>query len=401
MIDPAIRREFPLLERRINGRPIVYLDSASTSLKPRCVLEAIRRYYEESTANVHRSTHHLGEETTIAYEGARDRIARFINARPDEIVFVRNATEAINLVALGGAWQADDEIVITPLEHHSNQLPWVTRVRTLYVPLGENGLPDSSRLDSLLSARTRMLGVGLVSNVTGTETDLAPWCDAARSRGIPLMVDAAQAAGHRPIDVQKLGCDFLAFSGHKTLGPSGIGVLWGKRELLEQLKPSLFGGGMVSASRLEDYSLKEIPWCFEAGTPNIEGALGMASAIEFLSRLTMEAVREHSLSLGRRLFDGLSELPRLRLIAADSRERFGIAGFSIDVDGLSVEAFGRLMADSHGIMLSAGRHCTHPYHDMLDLVATVRASTHVYTTEDEIDQFLAAVGDILGPGKAS
>lgn len=391
MIDPTIRSTFPILDRRINGMPIVYLDSASTSLKPRTVTDAIRRYHEEFTANVHRSTHHFGEEATLAYEEARNRVARFVNARPDEIVFVRNATEAINLVASGLELGGDDEVVITALEHHSNQLPWLARSRIRTLPTGGDGLPDSARLCEVVNSKTRLLAASLLSNVTGTGVDLAAWRVVAAERGIPLLVDAAQAAGHRPLDVAALGCDFLALSGHKVLGPSGIGALWGRRERLENLRPSLFGGGMVHASREDRYELKEVPWRFEAGTPNIEGALGFAAALDFIDAIGMEHVAAHSLALGRRLFDGLSRIERIRLVAPTVRDRFGIASFAVLVPGLSAEAFGRLMADAHAVLLSAGRHCAHPYHDLIEAAATVRASTHVYTTDEEIDRLIAGV----------
>ncbi len=393
-IDPVLRREFPLLQRRINGERLIYLDSASTSLKPRCVLEAIRRYYEEHTANVHRTHHPLGEETTLGYEAARQRAARFLNALPDEIIFVRNTTEAINLVAQALNLGRDDEIVTTPLEHHSNQLPWAARAKVCYAPLGPDGLPDASGLADLVSPCTRLLALGLLSNVTGTRGDVEAWRQVAAARGVPLLLDASQAGGHLPMNVRELGCDFLAFSSHKVCGPSGIGVLWGRRELLERFAPPQFGGGMVHESRLDGFAVKEAPLRFEAGTPNIEGALGLAAALEFLMKVGMRAVEAHSLELGRRLCDGLNDIPRVRLVASGARKRYGIASFVVDLPGFSAEAFARLMADRHTIMLSAGNHCAQPYHGLQGLPATVRASTHVYTTADEVDRFLAAVREI-------
>jgi cysteine desulfurase/selenocysteine lyase len=397
MIDPAIRDEFPILKRSIHGMPMAYMDSASTSLKPRCVLEAIRRYYEESTANVHRSTHPLGEAATEAFEEARCQAARFLHAQPDEIVFVRNATEAINLVAMGLGLRRDDEVLITPLEHHSNQLPWAARVQVRYAPLDVTGLPDSAGLDELVSGRTRLLALGLLSNVTGTRGDAEAWAGVAHARGIPLLLDASQAAGHMPIDVRRLDCDFLAFSGHKVLGPSGIGVLWGRREWLARVSPLLLGGGMVHQSGLDHYQLKEPPGCFEAGTPNIEGAMGLAAALNFLETLGMENVQAHSQLLGERLHRRLRESSQLQLLGSSCRDHYGIASFFVNIPGLSSEAFGRIMADSYGILLSAGRHCAHPYHDSLGISSTVRVSTHVYTTAAEVDRFLEAVWDLVGP----
>lgn len=393
--SPAVREAFPVLAKKVNGLPLVYLDSASTSLKPRVVLGAIRRYYEEHTANVHRSTHPFGEAVTMAYEGARDCAARFLNVRPDEIVFVRNTTEGINLVALGLGLRPTDEILVTPLEHHSNQLPWLSKARVTYLPLGADGLPDESRLDEFITPATRLLAVGLLSNVTGTRAKIDLWSRAARRRGIPLLLDGSQAGGHMPMDAAALGCDFIAFSGHKVCGPSGIGALWGKREWLERVKPPLLGGGMVHESRLDGYRIKEVPWCFEAGTPNVEGALGLAAALEFLMALGMEKVESHSLELGKRLYDGLKSRSRVRIAAPDCRERYGIISFSPNISGLTVESFGRMMADTHGILLSAGTHCAQPYHKLAGLPSTVRASTHVYTKPEEVDFFLEAAQAVL------
>lgn len=395
-IRSSIRDEFPLLRKRINGKPILYLDSASTALKPTCVLEAIRKYYEQETANVHRSTHPLGEAVTVSYENARNRVARFLHARPDEIIFVRNTTEAINLVSYGIGLTKQDEILITPLEHHSNQLPWLSRAGVKYVPLGSDDLPDSEQIPFLVTHNTRLLAVSLLSNVTGIQNPIHKWVSLAQEKKIPLLVDAAQAAGHMPLDVQRLGCDFLAFSGHKVCGPSGIGVLWGRREQLAKMVPSLLGGGMVHESRLDGYQIKEPPHCFEAGTPNIEGALGLAAALKFMENIGMNHVENHSRELGERLYDGLKEIPNIKLIAQEKRDRYGIASFFIKIPGLSAEALGRMLADTHGIMLSTGMHCTHPYHGLLNFPATVRASTQVYNTTEEVETFLGALRGIFG-----
>jgi cysteine desulfurase/selenocysteine lyase len=240
------------------------------------------------------------------------------------------------------------------------------------------------------------MALGLLSNVTGTRGDVETWSRVARERQVPFLLDASQAAGHMPIDVHTLGCDFLALSGHKAVGPSGIGVLWGRREWLARLAPSLLGGGMVHHSSLSNYQVKEPPWCFEAGTPNIEGAVGLAAALSFLDDIGMENVEEHSLALGRKLHEGLQRFPQLRRLSSPDQAHYGIASFVIGVPGLSSETFGRLLADSYGILLSAGRHCAHPYHDCLGISSTVRASTHVYTTHDEVDRFLTAVSDLVG-----
>jgi cysteine desulfurase/selenocysteine lyase len=387
-----VRAEFPILQRT---PPVIYLDSASTSLKPRCVLEAIRRYHEEFTANVHRTTHPWGEQATLHYEEARAQVARFLRGRPDEVVLLRNTTEAINLVAMGLGLGREDEILITPLEHHSNQLPWLTRAQVRYLPLTPDGVPDEEALDRVITPRTRLLAVGLLSNVTGLRASTELWRAAAHQHRVPWLLDASQAAGHMPIDVGALGCDFLALSGHKTCGPSGIGALWGRREHLERMAPSLLGGGMVHESHLDTYLLKEAPWCFEAGTPNVEGALGLAAALHFLESLDMERVAEHSRALGARLYEGLAALPHVRLVARGHRDRYGIACFDSHLRGLSAESLARILADGHGILISAGRHCAQPYHDMLGLSATARASTHVYTTAEEVDAFLEAMRKLV------
>jgi cysteine desulfurase/selenocysteine lyase len=241
------------------------------------------------------------------------------------------------------------------------------------------------------------MGLGLLSNVTGTRGDVQSWSRVARERSIPLLLDASQAAGHMPIDVQRLGCDFLALSGHKVLGPSGIGVLWGRREWLAKLAPALLGGGMVHHSTLDRFQLKEPPWCFEAGTPNIEGAMGLAAALAFLDKIGMEEVQAHSLALGRQLHQGLRQFSDFRLLGQAQPEHHGIASFFVDIPGFSSEMFGRILADSYGIMVSAGRHCAHPYHDWLGLSTTVRVSTHVYTSEEEIERFLDVVRELVGP----
>ncbi len=395
ILKKSIRDEFPILSKQLSGMPIIYLDSASTSLKPRSVLEAIQNYYENTTANVHRATHPFGEKVTELYESARDRIAQFLNASPAEVVFVRNTTEAINLVATGLRLDPEDEILITPLEHHSNQLPWLSKTKVKYLPLDSDGLPRLDELEKSIGTRTRLLATSLLSNVTGIRAKTEVWSQIASKKGIPFLIDAAQAAGHMPLDVSVLGCDFLAFSGHKVCGPSGIGVLWGKSAHLEKMVPTVFGGGMVHESHLSRFTLKEPPLCFEAGTPNIEGALGLAAAIEFLQSIGMSKIEQHSLRMGEALSCALLDQKKVKLIAGRCQNRYGIASFYLDVPGLSAEALGRMLADSHGIMVSTGMHCTHPYHNMLGYSSTVRASTHVYTTDNEIEIFSNALDTIL------
>lgn len=394
----STRDEFPFLQRRIDGDPIVYLDSASTTPKPRCVIDAVTRVYREGASNVHRGVHAVSDEVTAAYEDARREVASFLNASPDEIVFTRGTTEGINLVASGLGLSPDDEVVLTPLEHHSNYLPWRLRARPVTVGLGEDGLPLYGEVERLLSPRTRLLALAQVPNTTGVEAPVGLWVEAARSRGIPVLVDASQSASHVPLDVRALGCDFLAFSGHKLLGPSGIGVLYGRRERLEELSPYQAGGGMVRYHGEDRFELHEAPQRFEAGTPNIEGAIGLGAAVSFLRRLGMDAVREHSGALGRRLVEGLRGIPGTRILAdgAPWGRRIGLAAFRLDAPGFSQENLARVLCDRYRILVSGGYHCAHILHHRLGLEGTLRISTHVFNTEGEIDRALEALRELAG-----
>jgi cysteine desulfurase / selenocysteine lyase len=279
--DPlaSTRAEFPLLRRTIDGKPIIYLDSASTTPKPQCVIDAVTRVYTEQTANVHRGVHALADEVTDAYEGARNEIASFLNAAPSEIIFTRNSTEGINLVAAGLGLAVEDEVIITPLEHHSNYLPWRVRARTVSVDLASDGLPLYETVERFVSTRTRMLALAHVSNTAGVIAPVADWVACGHRHGLPVLLDASQSSSHVPIDVRALDCDFLVLSGHKLLGPSGIGVLYGKAERLAALSPYQTGGGMVRYHGEDRYEMHDVPQRFEAGTPNIEGAIGMGAAV--------------------------------------------------------------------------------------------------------------------------
>ena len=392
------RADFPLLEREIDGRPIAYLDSASTAPKPHPVIEAVLDCYRRHTANVHRGVHVLAEEASEAYEAARTEVASFLNAAPDEIVFTRNSTEGVNLVAHGLGLGRDDEVVVTALEHHSNFLPWRAAARTVAVGLGDDGLPRYDEVERALSPRTRLLALAQVPNTTGVIAPVERWVALARERGVPLLVDAAQSASHLPIDVRALDCDFLVLSGHKLLGPSGIGVLYGKRERLAGLALYQTGGGMVRRHTDAGFTPHEVPQRFEAGTPNIEGAVGLGAAVGYLRALGMEAVRAHSLALGRHLVEGLREIPGARIVAGSAPvdRRIGLAAFTLAAPGLGQEAVARLLCDRYGILLSGGYHCAHVLHDRLGLDGTVRISTHVFNTHAEIDRALAALREISG-----
>ena len=390
------RADFPLLARTVDGRPIVYLDSASTAPKPRCVIDAVTRCYREFTANVHRGVHVLSEEATEAYEGARAEIASFLNASPAEIVFTRGSTEGINLVANGLRLAPEDEVVLPALEHHSNYLPWRLAARVVPVGLAEDGLPLYGEVERLLSPRTRLLALAQVSNTTGVVAPVEEWVALAHARGLPVLVDAAQSSSHLRIDVRALDCDFLVLSGHKLLGPSGIGVLYGKRQRLAALGLYQTGGGMVRYHDEDRFEAHDVPQRFEAGTPNIEGAIGLGAAVGYLRGLGMAAVEAHSRSLGRHLLEGLRQLPGVRIVAgsAPPELRIGLATFAVGVPGLSQDAVARTLCDRYQILVSGGYHCAHILHHRMRLEGSVRISTNVFNTHEEIEVALDALREI-------
>jgi cysteine desulfurase/selenocysteine lyase len=397
-LDPeSLRREFPALHQTVNGHPLAYLDNAATTQKPRCVLEAITRFYERDNANVHRATHELATRATAGFEAARARVGRFLNAREaSEIVFARGATEALNLVAR--AWaeprlRPGDQILLTPLEHHSNLVPWQqvaarTGARLRFLPL--ETLTPGADLDAraaCLTPEVKLLAFTHVSNVTGMETPAARLCAEARRRGIVTVVDAAQSAAHLPLDVQGIGCDFLAFSGHKTCGPTGIGVLYGRRERLEAMDPWQGGGEMIERVDLERSTFAPPPQRFEAGTPDISGAIGLAAAIEFLDALGRPAIAAHSRDLAQRAARGLATIPGVRLLGP-VEPRIGVVAFEIQgVHAHDVAIF----ANEQGIALRAGHHCAQPLLRELGVSSAVRASFHCYNTAAEADRLIEVV----------
>lgn len=393
------RADFPLLRREIDGRPLIHLDSASTAPKPQCVIDAVTEFYTCHTANVHRGVHVLSEEATERFERARQEVASFLNAAPSEIVFTRNATEGINLVAHGLGLSPDDEVVLTASEHHSNFLPWRVCARAVPVGIGPDGVPAYGEIHARLSPRTRLAALAHVSNTLGLVAPVAEWVAAAHERGVPVLVDASQSASHVPIDVRAMDCDFLVLSGHKLLGPSGIGVLYGKRERLEALGLYQVGGGMVKRHADDQFVVQELPGRFEAGTPNIEGVIGLGAAVAYLRRLGMPAVFAHSRDLGRHLMEGLRGIPGTKILGASAplEQRIGLATFTVPVPGLTQEGVARALCDRHQILVSGGLHCAHILHHRLQLEGTVRASTHVFNTHAEIERLIAALQDLAGP----
>jgi cysteine desulfurase/selenocysteine lyase len=390
-----IRQDFPILERRVHDKPLVFLDSAASSQKPTCVIEAMNTYYRTTHANVHRGVHTLSEEATEQYEGARKKIARFINAKSSrEIIYTRNTTESINLVAF--TWgranlKAGDEILLTESEHHSNIVPWQmvakeTGAKVRYIPVDAKGYLDTSSLDSLLTTQTKLVGIASMSNVLGTILPVQDIIARAHAVSALVLVDGAQGVPHLPTDVQALDCDFLAFSGHKMCGPTGIGVLWGRRELLEAMPPFMGGGDMIRKVTFEGAEWNELPWKFEAGTPAIAEAIGLGVAVDYLSGLGMDGVRAHERETIAYALERLSEVPGLTMIGPDDPDqRGGVATFTLD--NIHPHDLADIL-DHEGVAIRAGHHCAQPLHQKLGIPASSRASFYVYTLREEIDRLV-------------
>jgi cysteine desulfurase / selenocysteine lyase len=402
-LDPhAIRRDFPILEQVINGHPLIYLDSASSSQKPRRVIEAVDEFYREYNANVHRGIYTIGEKATAAYERARASVARFINA-PDahEIVFTRNATEAINLVAYSWGRRhigRGDVIVLTEMEHHANLVPWQLLVQEKdgdleFIPITDDGLLRLDVFEVLLRLRPKLVAFTHVSNTLGTINPVSEMVEMAHEAGALVLIDGAQAVPHVPVDVQALGCDFYAFSGHKMLAPMGSGALWARRELLEQMPPFLAGGEMIREVHLRRSEFNEIPWKFEAGTPAVADAVGLGVAAEYLLELGMDRVREHERDLVAYALEALPrEVPGIELYGPlDPDLRGGVIPFNIpSVHPHDVAQ----VLDRYGVAVRAGHHCTMPLHERLDLAATARASFNVYSTREDVDALMSGLKEV-------
>jgi cysteine desulfurase/selenocysteine lyase len=396
-----VRRDVPLLTRDIGGQPLAFLDSASTTPKPRAVIDAVMHYYERCTANVHRGAHALGEEATRLYDSARFEVAGLLGAAPDEIVFVRGTTEAINLVAFGLGLGPDDEVVFPASEHHANWLPWRVRAKPVPIPIDGDGVPRWDALASLLSNRTKLVAIGHASNVTGAVAPVSDVVEWAHARGVPVLLDAAQSLSHLPIDVKKLGVDFLAGSAHKAFGPSGVGVLYGERNRLAKFPLYQVGGGMVAINEdigVGDFIPHDVPFRFEAGTPAIEATIGFGAAIRWMRAIGMEAIREHDHALSRVLIAGLASIDGLRVLAANvpMDQRIALATFVVDAPAMTQENVARALSDSYGICVSGGYHCAHVLHARTKLAGTVRASPHVFNTTGEIDRLIEGVREIVG-----
>ncbi|UAL46844.1 cysteine desulfurase [Sutcliffiella horikoshii] len=390
-----IRQQFPILHQEVNGNPLVYLDSAATSQKPLAVIEALEKYYKGYNSNVHRGVHTLGTRATDGYEGARDKVKNFINAsHREEIVFTRGTTTALNLVA-GSYARANlkegDEIVITYMEHHSNIIPWqqaakATGATLKYIPLTEDGSLSLSDVEATITENTKIVSIMQVSNVLGTINPIKEIAEIAHKNGAIMVVDGAQSTPHMKVDVQDLDCDFFALSGHKMGAPTGIGALYGKKDLLENMEPIEFGGEMIDFVGLQESTWKELPWKFEGGTPIIAGAIGLGAAIDFLEQVGMDNILAHEHKLADYAMNRMSEIEGITIYGP--QKRAGLVTFNIDdVHPHDVAT----VLDAEGIAVRAGHHCAQPLMKYLNVSSTARASFYLYNTEEEIDKLVASL----------
>ncbi|MGC2208260.1 MAG: cysteine desulfurase [Candidatus Dormiibacterota bacterium] len=394
-----VRADFPILREQVNGHRLAYLDNASTSQKPDVVIDAVSDYYRTANANVHRGVHALGERATDIFENARVAVARLVGADPRGIVFVRNTTEGINLVAQAFARERigpGDRIVCTEMEHHSNLVPW-QRVRDQtgcaleFIPVTPQGLLDQEACDRLLRAPTRLLAVSHVSNVLGTINPVEEMISRAHDEGISVVIDGAQAVPHMPVDLGQMNPDFYAFSAHKMCGPTGIGVLYGRPELLQEMPPFLTGGSMISVVTLEQTTWDEIPHKFEAGTPDIAGAAGLQAAVDYLEMVGMPAIFRHGAELTEYADEVLSEVPGLTTYGPKGPDQLGIVSFNLA--GIHPHDVGTIV-DRWGVAVRAGHHCCQPLMRRLGVSATTRASVYLYNNRDDVDALVAALGDV-------
>lgn len=389
-----IRSQFPILNREVNGKPLVYLDNGATSQKPKVVLDVLDEYYEKYNANVHRGIHTLSQEATDLMEESRRKIQKFINAKHDyEIIFTRGTTEGINLVSnsLRNVLTADDEIIITEIEHHSNIVPWQllcqrTGAKLKYIPLTAEGILDIEKLDDLLTDKTKLVCVNQVSNALGVVNPIKTIIEKAHAKGAWVLIDAAQSAPHTVIDVQAMDCDFLVFSGHKMYGPTGIGILYGKEDILNELPPFHGGGEMIKDVTMEVSTYACLPFKFEAGTPDIAGIIGLGAAVDFINSIGMQTIHDYEKELVDYTIQRLSEFDEVEIYAKDA-EHSGAVSFNLKFDGVHSSDVGMIL-DKKGIAVRTGHHCAQPIMHHFNIPGTVRASFAVYNTKEEIDTFI-------------
>ncbi len=427
MIDTnAIRKDFPILARKIHGKKLIYLDNAATTQKPRQVIDAIKRYYEDYNSNVHRAVHTLSGEATDAYDEAHEKAADFINAESyEEIIFTKNTTESLNLVAnhFTRKLRNGDEILLTRMEHHSNLVPWqnaarITGAKIRYADVTKSGELDMKQASSLINSKTKVVALTHASNVLGTINNVEAIAEMAHDKRAVVVVDGAQSVPNMPVDVKKLGCDFLAFSAHKMLGPTGMGVLYGRKELLEKMEPFMFGGDMIKEVTFEGASWNELPWKFEAGTPNVAGAIGLSAAIDYLKKIGMDSVREHEIKLTKYAMEKLKALKGTEIYGPAAEKRTGIVSFNMsrtthqkrvvlehaqnstipstksewnpDMKGLHPHDISSIL-DQEGIAVRGGHHCAMPLMSLLGIQGSTRASFYIYNTKEEIDALMRAL----------
>ena len=405
----SIRSDFPILTRKVGGSvdtpgpspdaqtPLVYLDNAATSQTPQSVIDAMSQYYETYNANVHRGIHQLSMEASMAYEAAHDAVASFIGAAGrEEVIFTKNTTESMNLIAQGWGLRTlgpDDSVVVTEMEHHASLVPWQqvcrrTGAELRYIPVTDEGALDMDAARTLIDATTAMVSVVHISNTLGTIAPVAELAELAHTHDAYCFVDGAQSVPTRPIDVGQLGADFLAFSGHKMLGPTGIGVLWGRESILEELEPYLYGGEMIRRVTYEDSTWEKLPWKFEAGTPPIAEAIGLHAAIDYLEEIGMQRVRAHEDALTAYAYDRLAETGDIDIYGPSGKHRGGLVAFNLD--GVHAHDLSSIVDDA-GVAIRAGDHCTQPLHDTLEIPASARASFYIYNTTAEVDALIDAV----------
>jgi len=394
-----IRKDFPILDVKVNNKPLVYLDNAATTQKPKVVINAVKDYYENYNANIHRSIHKLGEEATLAYETAHRKVSDFINAGFEEIIFTKGTTESLNLLAysLGNKLNAGDEIVISQMEHHSNFVPWQQlaqrkNLKLKFIEIDENGLLKEESIDENITKKTKIVSLTHVSNVLGTVNDVENIAKITHDNDALLIVDAAQSVPHMPVDVKKLNCDFMAFSGHKMLGPTGIGCLYGKKDLLEKMDPFLYGGEMIKEVTFEHTKFNDLPWKFEAGTTNIAQGIGLGVAIDYLNKIGMENIEQHEKELVKYAMEKLNEIKEIEIYGPEANKRSGLVAFNVkDVHAHDTAQ----ILDSEGIAVRAGHHCAMPLASVLGIIASARASFYLYNTKDEIDKLVEGIDKVI------
>ena len=408
MVDLSqYKKDFPILARTVRGgNPLVYLDSGATSQKPEQVISAEGDFYRKHNAAVHRGAHLLAEEASAAYESARENVASFIGAKAEETIFTKSATESINAIAysFGNSDSSsklflteDDEIVVSEMEHHANLIPWQqlakrTGAKLRWLEVTEEGRLDLSNLSSLINSKTKIVAITHQSNVLGSITPLKPITEAARAVGALIVLDACQSVPHFKVDVKELDVDFIMFSGHKMLGPTGVGILWGRESLLNEMSPFLFGGSMIDSVTMTDATWAQLPQKFEAGVPNMAQAVGLSAAVDYLNKVGMNNVHQHEIALTKQTLDGLSQIHGVKIIGpVDIKDRGGVVSFTID--GVHPHDVGQYL-DQHGIAVRTGHHCAWPLMRRLNLVGTTRASFHLYNTPDDVNKLLSAVSQV-------